>query len=141
MQTPEEFSFLSMLCNKMCDESHIRFCGVINSMGKLIAGSFKDGIQPLDTQIQREMLYMQSRLDLSMKAEFDNSFGSVNYVITHRENVALIAIPLTNQDHHVLISAERIADIPKIVDDVINSFETNRRCSNHEQTPSIPLHT
>lgn len=125
----------------MCDESHIRFCGVINSMGKLIAGSFRDGIQPLDTQIQREMLYMQSRLDLSMKAEFDNSLGSVNYVITHRENVALIAIPLTNQDNHVLISAERIADIPKIVDDVINSFETNRRCSSHEQTPSIPLHT
>ena len=109
-------------------------------MGKLVAGSFRDGIQPLDTQIQREMLYMQSQLDLSMKSEFDNSLGSVNYVVTHRENVALVAIPLTNQANHVLISSERIADIPKIVDDVINSFATNRRCS-PEQTPSISLHS
>ena len=133
IQTPEQFSFLNMLCNKLCDESHIRFCGVINSMGKLIAGSFRDGILPLDTDIQREMLYMQSRLELSMKAEFDDNLGDVNYVITHRENVAIITIPLKNQQYHILISAEGIADIKKIVDKTIKLFHNNRRCENKKK--------
>lgn len=122
-----------MLCSKMCDESYIRFCGVINSMGKLIAGSFRDGILPLDTDIQREMLYMQSRLELSMKAEFDENLGDVNHVITQRENVVIITIPLKNQQYHILISAERIADIKKIVDKTINLFQNNRRCENEKK--------
>jgi hypothetical protein len=140
IQTPEQFSFLNMLCNKICDESHIRFCGVINSMGKLIAGSFRDGILPLDTDVQREMLYMQSRLELSMKAEFNDNLGDVNHVITYRDNVVIITLPLKNQQYHILISAERIADIKKIVDKTVNLFQNNRRCENKKKiSKSFPI--
>lgn len=123
-----------MLCNKMCDEPYIRFCGVVNSFGKLIAGSFREGIQPLDNDTQREMLYMQSRLEISMKTEFDDALGAVTHIITYRENVAIVSIPIKSEQYHVLISAERIADIQKIVDLVITHFEINRRYKNEEHS-------
>ena len=127
IQSPEQINFLNALCNKICNEPHIRFCGVINSMGKLIVGSFRDGIQPLDTDLQREMLYMQSRLEISMKTEFDENLGDVTHVITHRENVIILTIPLKNKQCHVLISAERIANTKKIMDNILNQFESTKR--------------
>ena len=125
IQNLEQSRIFHTFCNKMCCEQKIRFCGVINSMGRLVAGNFKDGIQPLDNDQQRQMLYMQSKLELSMKSDFNDNLGNVNYVLTYRDNVVIINIPLKNQPYHVLISAERITDIKKIVDDAMNLFDEN----------------
>lgn len=121
--TIEQFCFLDTLCKSICDKPKIRFCGIINSMGRLVAGSFKDSIQPLDNDQQRQMLYMQSRLELSMKGEFDENLGCVNHVVTYRDNVVIINMPLKNHRCHFLISAERIADVREIVDYVTYSLE------------------
>ncbi|EGG41834.1 hypothetical protein Nlim_1277 [Candidatus Nitrosarchaeum limnium SFB1] len=136
----EQSSIFYTFCNKMCSEQKIRFCGVINSMGRLIAGNFKDGIQPLDNDQQRQMLYMQSKLELSMKSDFNDNLGNVNYVLTYRDNVVIINIPLKNQPYHVLISAERITDVKKIVDDAMKLFDENSTILNkirHQNTNTI----
>lgn len=49
---------------KLCDdikklESKIRFAGVINPKGRLVAGGMKEGIKPLESQKDDEMLYME----------------------------------------------------------------------------------
>ena len=129
--TFEQFNFLDTLCKSICDKPKIRFCGVINSMGRLIAGSFKDFIQPLDNDQQRQILYMQSRLEISMKGEFDETLGCVNHVVTYRDNVVIINIPLKNHQCHFLISAERIADVKQIVAYVTHSFEEYIRLERH----------
>jgi hypothetical protein len=135
--TFEQFNFLDILCRSICDKPKIRFCGVINSMGRLVAGSFKDSIQPLDNDQQRQMLYIQSRLEISMKGEFDESLGCVNHVVTYRDNVVIINIPLKNQHCHFLISAERIADVRKIVDYATHSFEEYILSEKHTSRPYV----
>lgn len=92
-------------------------------MGKIVAGGFKDDIKPLDTEDQRRMLYMQSSLELSMKGEFDENLGCVNYITTYRDNLVLINIPLRN--HLILMSAERNVDTEQIVKNTISLFESN----------------
>ena len=92
-------------------------------MGKIVAGGFKDDIKPLDTEDQRRMLYMQSSLELSMKGEFDENLGCVNYITTYRDNVVLINIPMHN--HLILMSAERNANVEQIVKNTISLFENN----------------
>lgn len=119
----KQFDNLDLVCNKICNESKIRFCGVINTMGRLVAGSFKDGIQPLDNDQQRQMMYMQSKLELSMKGEFNDNLGNVNYVLTYRDNLVIINIPLKNQQYHILISAERNANARKIAENAMMMFE------------------
>jgi len=92
-------------------------------MGKIVAGGFKDDIKPLDSDDQRRMLYMQSTLELSMKGEFDENLGCVNYITTYRDNVVLINIPMCN--HLILMSAERNANTEQIVKNTISLFESN----------------
>jgi len=123
MSNSKQFAILDTLCSKICNEPKIRFCGVINAMGRLVSGSFRDGILPLDTEQQRQMLYMQSKLELSMKSEFNVNLGHVNYILTYRDNLVIINIPIKNQDYHVLISAERVADVQKIAENAISLFE------------------
>lgn len=57
-----------------------------------------------------------------MKGEFDENLGCVNHVVTYRDNVVIISVPSKNQQYHVLISAERIADVQSIVDCVSNTL-------------------
>ena len=121
--TFEQSSLLDTFCVTMCSKQKIRFCGIINSMGHLVAGKFKDDIQPLDNDQQRQMLYMQSRLELSMKGEFNKHLGYVNYVVTYRDNVVIINIPSDTQKFHILISAERDVDVQEILIDVSNLFQ------------------
>lgn len=112
------------ICEKICAEPKIRFCGVINVMGKLVAGGFKYGIKPLDTEEERKMWYMQSALEMSMKREFGNNLGNIHYIVTFRDNVNLINMPI--QDHVILLSIERNADIKQTVDYSKSLFENNK---------------
>jgi len=121
--TVKQSNLLDTFCNIMCNKPKIRFCGIVNSMGRLAAGSFKDDILPLDNDLQRQMLYMQSKLELSMKGEFDDNLGHVNYIVTYRDNVVIICIPSDNQQYHILISAERSSNAQEIVDDVAKMFK------------------
>ena len=119
----EQTNLLDVFCKVVCKKPKIRFCGVINSMGRIVAGSFKDNILPLDNDQQRQMLYMQSKLELSMKAEFNDNLGHVNYIVTYRDNVIIINIPSDTQKFHILISAERSSRAQEIVNYVAGLFE------------------
>jgi hypothetical protein len=124
LQVPLTNEGLEFLCQRLCRESKIRFCGIVNSLGRIITGGFIDGIQPIDNEGLRDMLYIQSTLELSMKGEFDDYLGSVNYIATYRDNVAIIIIPML-QKCHLLMSVERNADIEEIIKKVTNLFNCN----------------
>ena len=115
---------LEILCHRVCKEPKVRFCGVINPLGRLVIGGFRDGIKPLDNEEQRQMLYIQSYLEMSMKGEFDDTLGIVNFITTYRDNVVLITIPM-QQNYLLLMSVERNAEIEQIVKSTINIFESN----------------
>jgi len=126
---------LENLCHTLCNGPKIRFCGVINPLGRLVTGGFRDGIKPLDNEDQRQMLYIQSYLEMSMKGEFDDTLGNVNFVTTYRDNVTLISIPM-QQNYLLLISVERNAEIQQIVKNAISLFESNWKLGGRKK--SIP---
>ncbi len=70
-----------------------------------------------------------------MKREFDCSLGNVDFITTYRGNVALINIPL-QQNHLLLISVERNAEIERIVKDIISLFESNGILSGRDESIS-----
>ena len=62
--------------NKICDsiknlDSKIRFAGIINERGRVVAGGMKDGIQPLESEREDEMLFMELALRVRMRKEFN----------------------------------------------------------------------
>lgn len=91
----------------------VRFAGVINQMGNLVAGGFKDGINRLVDYNKEHMMYMELVLELRMRKEFDEELGQVNYLHSRRDKVSMISIPLN--EYLVLISAEVWANVEELV--------------------------
>jgi hypothetical protein len=113
---------LDTKCNEILHEDEkIRFVGVINSLGNLVAGGFKEGITPLVDDKMTKMLYMQMVLEISMRRDFDDTLGCVNYIAANRNNALMITIPF-NQ-HLILVSAESTASVEKIVTRILTVFK------------------
>jgi len=92
----------------------IRFVGIINERGRLVAGGMKDGVNPLESEKDDEMLYMELALRVKMRKEFDKQLGSVNFAMALRENALAMSFPLG--DDILYVVAEPSADYSKIPD-------------------------
>ena len=108
-----KYLHLENKCNEFLRDDEIRFVGVVNNMGNLIAGGLSNRVDWIETDEKRRMLYMQMALEISMRKEFDNTLGEINYVSTNRKNIMMITIPLNN--HILLISAKRTAFVEEII--------------------------
>ena len=91
---PSQVIRLETNCDLVLKHSGVKFVGVINYLGNLIAGGFKKGITPMGNENTRRMMYMQLRLDLAMRQEYDELFGSVNYVVSKRGKITKVSIPV-----------------------------------------------
>lgn len=121
MQTLEQTKLLDSACNKIQHLPGIRFVGVINKMGKLVAGGFKKDIIPYVEEETNRTVYMQLCLEVSMRKEFDDLLGSLEYIAARRKKVTMISIPY--EPHIVIISAEPFADAEKIATTSIELFQ------------------
>ena len=101
-------------CQEILKDETIRFVGVINNMGKLISGGYNEGTDSYETDEKRRMLYMQMALEISMRKEFDDTLGKINYIATNRNKVLMITIPMNN--HVVLVSAKSTVTAEQIIE-------------------------
>lgn len=105
----QEYLVFQDKCKNLLELPKIRFAGLINHMGKLVAGGFKGGIEPLENDAERQKMYMELALRVSMRKDFDYSLGPVKYSASRRANVVMMSFPLGNKV--LLISAEPDIDV------------------------------
>ncbi len=91
-------------CQNLLKESEIRFAGLINPMGNLVAGGMKEGLKPLEDDADMRKLYMELILRVSTRQEFDQTLGVVNYSASRREKAVVLSFPIGNKV--LLISAD-----------------------------------
>ena len=118
----KEIENLEQACRKIVDLPKIRFAGVLNKMGKKIAGDFKEGVTSYLPDKENQRMYVQLMLEYMMRKDFDEKLGSIDYIVSRRTNVTMISIP--TKDYLVLISAERDVNAQDIVREVNSSFTT-----------------
>jgi hypothetical protein len=104
---------LENACSKLLEEDEVRFVGVINHLGNMIAGGFKKGIKPLLSQQNIQMVFMQMNLDFNMRQEYDEILGDIDYITSRRKKQLIINVPLG--ENFVLITAEPTADDKKLI--------------------------
>ena len=123
----EEYVTLEKRCSQLLSDEQIRFAGVINKMGNLVAGGFKEGVEPFQNDAKQRMLYMQMVLEISMRREFDSALGQVNYTASNRNKALMITVPL--EDKIVLVSSNPDAPTERIVAKINDLFDcsTGRR--------------
>ena len=100
----------------------IRFAGVINERGRLVAGGMKENVVPLENEKDDEMLYMELALRVKMRKEFDKQLGHVNFALASRERA--LAISFLINDDILYVVSEPDTDygtLPKKILQIIHS--------------------
>lgn len=110
----------NLKCKELLNDDQIRFAGIINKLGNLIAGGFKDGIRPFMPEEHLRMMYMQMVLEISMRKDFDASLGEINYITALRNKALMISLPIN--DHLLLISAEPTAITERLITKALRVF-------------------
>ena len=68
----------------------IRYAGVIDDTGLLIAGGTREGIDSIVDQTNEELYLAQTVLRKSMRQRFDDTMGKARFAYVERENISLL---------------------------------------------------
>ncbi len=109
VEKSNEYYVFEQKCQNLLKESDIRFAGLINPMGHLVAGGMKKGLKPLEDDADMRKLYMELILRVSTRQEFDKTLGVVNYSASRREKAVVLSFPIGNKV--LLISANANVNI------------------------------
>nr|WP_320416818.1 DUF6659 family protein [Candidatus Nitrosotalea bavarica] len=101
------------LCNRVLEaDSRIRFAGLINKMGRLVAGGMKPGLLSLEESKDNEMIFLQLALKVNQRKEFDKAYGPVEFSMAYRDKLIIMSFPVN--DYILLISSEKEVDFFKL---------------------------
>ena len=112
---------------KICDsilsvDPKIRFVGVINERGRLVAGGMRDNVEPLESEKDDEMIFMELALRVKMRKEFDKQLGSVNFALASRERALLVSVIIDDDILYVVSEPDtNCCSLPKKILDIIHS--------------------
>jgi len=104
------------LSKKVLDfDPKIRFAGVANSKGEMVAGGQKENIEKIldDENLKMSIHYALKKRDLYTNLAY--KIGKEQSSITEYEKVTLISIPINSNDLF-MVSTEPRADYLKIID-------------------------
>ena len=102
-------------------DSKIRFAGVINSKGRLIAGGMVSSKKRLGDRKRDEMLYMELALRVKMRREFDDDLGQVKFSMSFREKLIVMSFPMG--DDVLMVSMERKTKFEQIAFSILKYIE------------------
>jgi len=88
----------------------VRFAGVINSKGRLVAGGMVSSKKRLGDRKNDEMLYMELALRVKMRSEFDDDLGKVKFSLSFREKLIVMSFPMKNDVLFVSMDKKMLFD-------------------------------
>jgi hypothetical protein len=117
-----KFQIYDVRCKDLLDEDGVRFAGIINETGNLIYGGFKKGLLPLESDPKKLDSFMKFVSEISLRKEYQDSLGPINYLIARRDKIVLISFPFPLNNILLLISAERSVNIENLASKVVKIF-------------------
>ena len=101
------------LCAKVSKiDPKIRFTGLINNKGRLVAGGMVGSVKSLEDEKEDEMLFMELALRVKMRQEFDKDFGKVNFSLSYSEKLIVMSFPFNK--NVLFVSMDKRKEFDKI---------------------------
>ena len=103
-------------------DRRIRFCGVLDKMGRVTTGGMRPGLKSLEPDEEAERIDIQMALSGSMMQTASQFLGKTSFIIALRDKMMLIAFP-KEQGATVLVTAEpdlpleEVKSLRKVVDE------------------------
>ena len=106
-------------------DPQVRFAGVANSKGELVAGGQKENVEKMlsDDDVKMSIHYALQKRDLYTNLAY--RIGHEKSAINEFEKVTLISIPINSSDLF-MVSTEPRADYLKIIDHVHSVLDSQK---------------
>jgi hypothetical protein len=99
--------------------TNIRFVGVIDKMGRLVAGGMRENVESMERKEDSSKLYIEFVFRTDMRKDFDAEFGKTIYNYSEREKIKLASFPFN--DHLLRVSIEKKElEHKKIIENILN---------------------
>ena len=115
-------NLFSVKCKQLLEEPEIRFSGIVDKDGKLITGGFKEGLTPYEGDETKLQSFFDFVSKASIRKEFDESLGPINYLAARRDKAVLVSFPFPISQVLLLISAEPTVNIENLAKKVVSIF-------------------
>lgn len=117
------------LCDNIFElSSNIRFVGIINGMGDLVAGRMREGVKSMEDRENSSKLYLEFLLRSKMRKDQDAEFGKTVYSFSEREKIKFAVFPLL-RNHLLMVSMEKSeSNHEGIIEKILNltsEYDTN----------------
>ena len=109
-------------CSKLLEQDEIRFAGMVDGEGKLVAGGFKEGLTPYEGDETKLQSFLEFVSKASIRKEYDESLGPINYLAARRDKAVLVSFPFPVTQILLLISAEPSVNIESLAKKVVQIF-------------------
>ena len=109
-------------CELLLQIPDIRFAGLLDPMGNLIAGGFRPDVEPLKDETERKKMFMEVVLRQRTREDFDHNLGPVEYAAARRKNVIILSFPIGKKV--LLISAEKYLDIERTAKKIMDIWSS-----------------
>ncbi|MDH5659023.1 MAG: hypothetical protein OEY17_06750, partial [Nitrosopumilus sp.] len=88
---------------------------------ELVAGDFKKGVMPLETDKQRRQMFQELAHRVANRQGFDSNLGRVKYSASRREKVVMLSFPIGR--YIILIITELSINIDRFAWKIIYKLE------------------
>ena len=109
-------------CTQLLTDPEIRFAGIVDKDGKLVAGGFKAGLIPYEGDETRLHAFLEFVSKFSIRKEYDESLGPINYLAARRDKAVLVSFPFPISQILLLISAEPSVNIESLAKKAVKIF-------------------
>jgi hypothetical protein len=112
--------------NKLCERvfalnDDIRYAGVIDGTGTLIAGGMRSGIDSIVNETDEELFLTHTALRKSMRERFDASMGRARFAYVEREKMSMLTFYM--MDKMLLLTLEPNVDSHTAIDIADDTLE------------------
>jgi hypothetical protein len=112
--------------NKLCERvfalnEDIRYAGVIDSTGTLVAGGMRKGTDSIVSETDEELFLTHTALRKSMRDRFDTSMGGARFAYVEREKVSILTFYMG--DKILLVTLEPNVDSHTAIDIADDTLE------------------
>lgn len=108
---------LAAICSQILSlDNSIRFAGIADKMGKVVAHQFRQDVAPMLSFEEIEGSAIKSVLRMKTREDYEAKLGRAIYTFTLYEQVKRASIPLQDDKYVLLmVSFEKDADHEKII--------------------------
>jgi hypothetical protein len=120
--------------NNMCEEiqqldKSIRFVGIANNLGSLVATAYRNGLTPLMDKQETSHYAIQAVLRAATREDFESKIGRLEYSIGKYERLIRATIPIKlfdkedeSKSYYLLLSFDLNFNVINIIENKIMPF-------------------